>query len=68
MSVKFIGYIGFNNSSEIYPDFGRQIDRRHVEAAAKAQEAGGFDRVLTPLRLVVTRESDCGSARGSDHE
>ena len=49
MSVKFIGYIGFNNSSEIYPDFGRQIDRRHVEAAAKAQEAGGFDRVLIPF-------------------
>ncbi|MEI9939082.1 MAG: LLM class flavin-dependent oxidoreductase [Pseudomonadota bacterium] len=49
MSVKFIGYIGFNNSSEIYPDFGRQIDRRHVEAAAKAQEVGGFDRVLIPF-------------------
>jgi alkanesulfonate monooxygenase len=49
MSVKFIGYIGFNNGSEIYPDFGRQIDRRHVEAAAKAQEAGGFDRVLIPF-------------------
>jgi alkanesulfonate monooxygenase len=49
MAVKFIGYIGFNNSSEIYPDFGRQIDRRHVEAAAKAQEAGGFDRVLIPF-------------------
>jgi alkanesulfonate monooxygenase len=49
MGVKFIGYIGFNNSSEIYPDFGRQIDRRHVEAAAKAQEAGGFDRVLIPF-------------------
>lgn len=49
MGVKFIGYIGFNNSSEIYPDFGRQIDRRHVEAAAVAQEAGGFDRVLIPF-------------------
>ena len=49
MGVKFIGYIGFNNGSEIYPDFGRQIDRRHVEAAAKAQEAGGFDRVLIPF-------------------
>ena len=49
MGVKFIGYIGFNNSSEIYPDFGRQIDRRHVEAAAKAQELGGFDRVLIPF-------------------
>ncbi|HYQ42178.1 MAG TPA: LLM class flavin-dependent oxidoreductase [Polyangiaceae bacterium] len=49
MGVKFIGYIGFNNSSEIYPNFGRQIDRLHVEAAAKAQEAGGFDRVLIPF-------------------
>jgi alkanesulfonate monooxygenase len=49
MGVKFIGYIGFNNGSEIYPDFGRQIDRRHVEAAAKAQEEGGFDRVLIPF-------------------
>jgi alkanesulfonate monooxygenase len=49
MGVKFIGYIGFNNSSEIYPDFGRQIDRGHVEAAAKAQELGGFDRVLIPF-------------------
>ncbi len=49
MSVKFIGYIGFNNSSEIYPDFGRHIDRRHIEAAAKAQEEGGFDRVLIPF-------------------
>ena len=49
MGVKFIGYIGFNNSSETHPDFGRQIDRRYVEAAAKAQEAGGFDRVLIPF-------------------
>jgi len=49
MSVKFIGYIGFNNSSEIYPEFGRHIDRRHIEAAAKAQEVGGFDRVLIPF-------------------
>src|SRR5450755_1610673 len=49
MTVKFIGYIGFNNSSEIYPGFGRHIDRQHIEAAARAQEAGGFDRVLIPF-------------------
>src|SRR6187402_2806043 len=48
MSVKFIGYIGFNNSSEIFPDHGRHLDRQYVEAAARAQEAGGFDRVLIP--------------------
>jgi alkanesulfonate monooxygenase len=49
MSVKFIGYIGFNNSSEIHPEFSRQIDRQHIEAAAKGQEEGGFDRVLIPF-------------------
>jgi alkanesulfonate monooxygenase len=49
MSVKFIGYIGFNDTSEIHPDFGRQIDRDHIERAARAQEAGGFDRVLIPF-------------------
>jgi alkanesulfonate monooxygenase len=49
MSVQFIGYIGFNNSSEIHPDAGRHIDRRHIEAAALAQERGGFDRVLIPF-------------------
>lgn len=61
MSVKFIGYIGFNNTSEIHPspvppgsDTGaapraRLLDREYVEAAAKAQEEGGFDRVLVPF-------------------
>jgi alkanesulfonate monooxygenase len=49
MSVKFIGYIGFNDTSEIHPDFSRQIDREHIENAARAQEAGGFDRVLIPF-------------------
>lgn len=49
MSVKFIGYIGFNDTSEIHPNFGRQIDRDHIEQAAKQQEAGGFDRVLIPF-------------------
>lgn len=49
MPVKFIGYIGYNNESEIH---GLQqyhpLDRDHVEAVAKAQEEGGFDRVLVP--------------------
>ena len=49
MSVKFIGYVGFNNSSEIHQGFGRQIDREHIELAAKEQEKGGFDRVLIPF-------------------
>jgi len=49
MSVRFIGYIGFNNHSEIHGEFGRDIDRDYIELAARAQEAGGFDRVLVPF-------------------
>lgn len=50
MPVKFIGYIGFNNTSEIHVGGQRLIlDRDYVEAAAKGQEAGGFDRVLIPF-------------------
>ncbi|MES2303231.1 MAG: LLM class flavin-dependent oxidoreductase [Pseudomonadota bacterium] len=50
MPVKFIGYIGFNNSSEIHGAIrSRILDRDYVDAAAKAQEAGGFDRVLIPF-------------------
>ncbi len=50
MPVKFIGYIGSNNTSEIHaPVRSRILDRAYVEAAAKAQEAGGFDRVLIPF-------------------
>ncbi|MET0344599.1 MAG: LLM class flavin-dependent oxidoreductase [Polyangiales bacterium] len=49
MTVKFIGYIGFNDSSEIHAAHDRQIDREHIEAAARAQEEGGFDRVLIPF-------------------
>ena len=49
MGIQFIGYIGFNDSSEIHPNHGRQIDRRYIDDAAKAQEAGGFDRVLIPF-------------------
>ncbi|SDA29618.1 LLM class flavin-dependent oxidoreductase [Sphingomonas sp. NFR15] len=50
MSVKFIGYIGFNNGSETQEAVrSRVLDKDYVEAAAKAQEAGGFDRVLIPF-------------------
>jgi alkanesulfonate monooxygenase len=50
MSVKFIGYIGFNNGSETQSAVrDRGLDKDYVEAAAKAQEAGGFDRVLIPF-------------------
>jgi len=49
MTVKFIGYIGFNNRSEIHEQADRSLDRDYVEAAARAQEDGGFDRVLIPF-------------------
>ncbi len=50
MSVKFIGYIGFNNTSEVHSGVRqRALDIDYVNAAAKAQEAGGFDRVLIPF-------------------
>jgi len=50
MSVKFIGYIGFNNHSEIHGAVrGRELDLDYVNAAARAQEAGDFDRVLIPF-------------------
>ncbi len=50
MSVKFIGYIGFNNDSETHSAVrSRILDKAYVEAAAKAQEEGGFDRVLIPF-------------------
>ncbi len=50
MSVKFIGYIGFNNQSETHgAERVRALDVDYVNAAAKAQEEGGFDRVLIPF-------------------
>jgi len=49
MSVKFIGYIGFNNTSEINEQHSRALDKEYVEAAALAQEKGDFDRVLIPF-------------------
>ncbi len=50
MPVKFIGYIGFNDASEIHGvGKARGLDKAYVEAAAIAQEKGGFDRVLIPF-------------------
>ena len=50
MPVNFIGYIGFNNSSELHHGVRtRALDRDYVEAAARAQEEGDFDRVLIPF-------------------
>ena len=50
MPVNFIGYIGFNNTSELHNGVrARVLDRDYVDAAARAQEAGGFDRVLIPF-------------------
>jgi len=50
MPVKFIGYIGFNNGSETQrAEHNTALDKAYVEAAARAQEEGGFDRVLVPF-------------------
>jgi alkanesulfonate monooxygenase len=47
MSVTFIGYVGNHNASETQPRSGPVIDLAFIEAMAKVQEHGGFDRVLT---------------------
>lgn len=50
MPVKFIGYIGFSDHSEIHSlNLIRSLDKTYVEEAALAQEQGGFDRVLIPF-------------------
>ncbi len=46
MSVEFIGYVGHFNSSETMRRTTLAIDPAFIEASAKAQEYGGFDRVL----------------------
>lgn len=46
MSVEFTGYVGHFNSSEVMARKGPAIDIAHIEAAAKAHEYVGFDRVL----------------------
>jgi alkanesulfonate monooxygenase len=47
MSVTFIGYVGSHRASETVPRSGPVIDLAFIEAMAKVQENGGFDRVLT---------------------
>jgi alkanesulfonate monooxygenase len=46
MSIEFIGYVGHFNSSETIRRTSAAIDPGFIEAAAKAQEHVGFDRVL----------------------
>ncbi len=46
MSVEFIGYVGHFNSSETIRREGPALDPQYVARAARAQEEGGFDRVL----------------------
>lgn len=50
MSVNFIGYIGFNNTSEVHGGVrSRSLDSDYVRSALRVQEEGGFDRVLIPF-------------------
>lgn len=46
MSIEFIGFVGNHRASETLPRSGPVIDPAYIEALAKAQEYGGFDRVL----------------------
>jgi len=46
MSVEFIGYVGWQHSSEIHPASGPIVDRAYIEKVARAHEEGGFDRAL----------------------
>ena len=44
--LRFVGFVGNHNSSEIIPRQGPVVDRDYIEATAKAHEYGGFDAVL----------------------
>jgi alkanesulfonate monooxygenase len=46
MTIEFIGYVGHFNSSETMRRTTGAVDPGFIEAAAKAQEHVGFDRVL----------------------
>lgn len=46
MSIEFIGFVGNHQASETIARSGPVIDLDYVEALAKAQDQGGFDRVL----------------------
>lgn len=49
MSVEFIGIIGTQHASEIFPPKGPSIDVAYVEKIARVHEEGGFDRALVPF-------------------
>lgn len=49
MPVEFIGFIGFNGSSESHANTGPVLDVDYVERMAKAHDAGGFDRALVAV-------------------
>jgi alkanesulfonate monooxygenase len=63
MSVEFIGFIGFQHSSEIHPPSGPVLDRAYVEATARAHDEGGFDRALVafhstgPESILITQHA-----------
>jgi len=44
--LRFVGFVGNHNSSEIIPRQGPVVDRDYIETVAKAHEYGGFDAVL----------------------
>lgn len=46
MSIEFIGFVGNFRASETVVRSGPVVDLNYIEALAKAQEYGGFDRVL----------------------
>jgi alkanesulfonate monooxygenase len=52
MSVEFIGFVGFQHSSEIHPATGPVLDAAYVETLARAHQDGGFDRVLIAFHSV----------------
>lgn len=46
MSIEFIGFVGNFRASETVVRSGPVVDLNYIETLAKAQEYGGFDRVL----------------------
>lgn len=44
--LRFVGFVGNHNASEIIPRQGPVVDRDYIETVAKAHELGGFDSVL----------------------
>jgi alkanesulfonate monooxygenase len=69
MPIEFIGFVGNQNASEIFPAQGPVLDLGYVETLAKVQENGGFDRVLlafnstSPECLLVAQHVTCVTKR-----